>query len=233
MSVGWNFYMKKINWAVNEKKFPIDNYPICYQYYDSMQDRQFPEYDFLLHKYASLPSGKPEKEKFMEFWKESKEKGKKTLFVDDLAYTPQTNSRDYFIEKTNEMMLSSQGLIDDLKAYQEKLGLEQKFLIKCPKSVYAEQKDYPEMPKFLKENNMHLPVQLKSGNANFHDLFLVFNPEVQHKLCDEMHQDGKKIMVQEIIPHKSIIYKVYYFCEGIDTDKRYSLPSDLTFEKYV
>ena len=147
--VRWNFYMKKVEWAISDKKFIVDSYPVCYQYYDSCQKRDLNNYHFLLHKYLSLSNKKKEKQFFVEYFNRCLEEKRQMKFIDSLTYAIITNSRELFIEHSNNMLLNNEEFLESLKKYQNKKGWEKEIKVKCPGSFIFNKSQYENVRLFF------------------------------------------------------------------------------------
>ena len=234
IKVGWNMPLRKLQWSITEKEFIIDNFedenhPFFFVFYDSLQDRlsRCHEFNAVFHKYCSYKLEDEEMVCFDKYWRPRGISGDNSVFfIDDHTHLDLTYSRDIFVNKFSSLL---KDFNEDL---QKKSEVLQNVKFQVPKSLAITPENYSKIDSIAKKNDVHYPIQLKSECGNFHDVYIVNTPDVLQEVTKQMHRENFNLQVQELVPHNSLIYKVYGFCGKTLVDKRYSLPGIETLKAF-
>lgn len=218
-----------MQWLATDKSVVQDKFPVCFTFYDAAQGRTDQPIKFLLHKYLSLKPTANERVCFDAYWQKfSRAKGDGSVFfINESAFSDLTNDRDYFIKTANRELIENEKFQSSLEKYSQERSIE-KVVIRCPSTYAIQPEKYSEIAEFMIEKNMQFPIILKSGYANAHEILIVIKETKLQDACARLHIDGYPIMIQDLVPHNEIIYKVYYFCGLLFVDLRFSVPDDLS-----
>ena len=113
-------------------------------------------------------------------------------------------------------MIEQDDFQQDLDSWAKEFNNGEKIHIKVPKSYEFWKEDYDQIWDKMQEVGIRMPVILKGGLANNHEMFIVKDSTTLTEVCEKMHMEGYSIIVQELVPHDAIEYKIYTFAGTLD-----------------